>query len=540
LCKKDWWVARAKEMARYSALYFAAVVAVLTVGLAKDAPKKGRPSAKAYCSKKVQAPQPGAHAMDRNGWRMPTTCYHDRPDHHVFVIGDWGGRQAGYGAAPFPADRTVFPSHARHFVGGVDNRAQQRVAQAMQTRAIWAHPEYILNVGDNFYWGGVNSRCGSPMDKVDYRADCDDVYNYCAQPGDQWKTIFLDVYGYLATGLQWLGVLGNHDYGGFMFTKGWDQAIARSYEPSANGMWVTPAQYWSVTMDYENFTVDYYFMDTNHNDAHHPNMDAGHNICSAIHNPPGASCGFSGPSSVWDCPGWFARLWQNQKDWIEGELQKSSTDWQIIVTHFPPDWETSYWQYLTHKYGIDMMLTGHRHMQELHQYEAENALRPTPWIVTGGGGGVTSEHEPTAEGTDDQYGFVDLTLWKNEILVQLITHTGRTLKETKVFKRLASKWREWDGKGVGPYHEGCLAEVECGARCSAPGGACEIVGNKSQAGTGQAWNCEAAGGGKHCENLPECKECCCLQNHVHEELAVARRLNYAVAEANTENDGVLV
>eukprot|EP00419_Tripos_fusus_P040221 CAMPEP_0172790604 /NCGR_PEP_ID=MMETSP1074-20121228/208049_1 /TAXON_ID=2916 /ORGANISM="Ceratium fusus, Strain PA161109" /LENGTH=622 /DNA_ID=CAMNT_0013627655 /DNA_START=57 /DNA_END=1924 /DNA_ORIENTATION=- len=620
-------------------LYFfwrsaAAAAFLVASGLAKDtvhngsaAAQKEKTTSKPLCQQKVVAPKPGLHATDRNGWRMPTTCYHEMREHHVFVIGDWGGRQSTYGSAPFPADRTVFPSHARyfvgdvdnraqqrvalemqneqdglvigdwggrqstygsapfpadrtvfpsharHFVGDVDNRAQQRVALEMQKRAGWAHPEYILNVGDNFYWGGVNSHCGAPtfqpaykadcddqynycaqpgdqwkkifldvygflatelqwlgvlgnhdyggfmftkgwdhaisrsyeksangmwmtpaqywsvtMDydnfTVDYffmdtnhndahdpqmdqggaptfqptyKADCDDQYNYCAQPGDQWKKIFLDVYGFLATELQWLGVLGNHDYGGFMFTKGWDHAISRSYEKSANGMWMTPAQYWSVTMDYENFTVDYFFMDTNHNDAHDPQMDQGHNLCSAIHNKPGASCGAAGPSSVWDCPNWFQRLWGAQKVWVEGELQKSVADWQIIVTHFPPDWETSYWQYLCAKYGVDLFLAGHRHMQELHHWEIENAIKPTPWVVTGGGGGVTSEHEPNLAGTDDQYGFTDLTLTKNQIKVQLITHTGRTLKETVAFKRLASKWRQWNGKGPGPYDEGCKA-----------------------------------------------------------------------------------
>merc|ERR1711879_445886 len=39
-------------------------------------------------------------------------------------------------------------------------------------------------------------------------------------------------------------------------------------------------------------------------------------------------------------------------------------------------------------------------------------LDPTAWVVSGGGGGVTSEHVPLANGSDDQYGFMDMTLSK--------------------------------------------------------------------------------------------------------------------------------
>ena len=27
-------------------------------------------------------------------------------------------------------------------------------------------PDFVVNLGDNFYWGGVNVQCGAPMDKV--------------------------------------------------------------------------------------------------------------------------------------------------------------------------------------------------------------------------------------------------------------------------------------------------------------------------------------------------------------------------------------
>lgn len=59
---------------------------------------------------------------------------------------------------------------------------------------------------------------------------------------------------------------------------------------------------------------------------------------------------------------------------------------------------------------------GHRHRQSI-TYDDMSTLGPTAVLVTGGGGGITSEGEPDAGGEDDQYGFVDLSLTRDEIRV---------------------------------------------------------------------------------------------------------------------------
>jgi len=46
------------------------------------------------------------------------------------------------------------------------------------------------------------------------------------------------------------------------------------------------------------------------------------------------------------------------------------------------------------------------------------------WIVSGGGGGITSENVPDADGDDDEYGFVDITLSPKEIMIEMISHGG--------------------------------------------------------------------------------------------------------------------
>merc|ERR1719387_291555 len=110
----------------------------------------------------------------------------------------------------------------------------------MGTRAQQNHaPDYILNVGDNFYWGGVNVKCGAPLDTRDRTL--------------QWRVSYEKVYTAAGiAGKQWLGVLGNHDYGGFLFVGGWDQQIMYTWMTGGHstGRWAIPALYYSAKVRY--------------------------------------------------------------------------------------------------------------------------------------------------------------------------------------------------------------------------------------------------------------------------------------------------
>merc|ERR1719414_1274121 len=145
-------------------------------------------------------------------------------------------------------------------------------------------------------------------------------------------------------------------------------------------------------------------MDSNIFNVFDPHEDPEHNLCGLKHTPKGATCGPQGPTSVWDCPVWFRRLWRDQLRWVQKLLRQSTADWQIVVTHFPPTFGRDGWIQLSRDYGIDLLLTGHTHQQEVHYLEQGNFLHPTAWLVAGGGGGITSEGQPTTNGDDDQYG----------------------------------------------------------------------------------------------------------------------------------------
>jgi hypothetical protein len=201
---------------------------------------------------------------------------------------------------------------------------------------------------------------------------------------------------------------------------------------------MTPAQYYSTKVHYDDFSIDYFFMDTNVWDTWNENADPSHNICSKLHNPKvGATCGIQGPVSPHECPGWFRKLWDAEIAWLEKQLQVSKANWQIIIVHHPPEslWGGKTWNRLAPQYGIDMFISGHRHRQEVHYLSGQNSLAPTAYLVSGGGGGITAENEPKATGEDDEYGFMDLTLSAREIRVEAISHGGQIRSTTCVRQR---------------------------------------------------------------------------------------------------------
>merc|ERR1712051_454057 len=264
--------------------------------------------------------------------------------------------------------------------------------------------------------GGIEKNCGTPMDEISFTAH------------HQFNQIFEGIYqGEGLSRKPWLSVLGNHDWGGRVFNNGWDQQIAYTW---ASDRWVMPAPYWSQHVEYPdlNFDVDIYMIDSNFMDAKDPAEDS-------EHNPPDASCSVAGgPDSIESCPRFFQDFWAEQQSWLEEELAKSNATWQIVVTHFPCGHEMAWYRKLHQQLGLDLLVTGHRHDQELWRAEdyAKNHMGGLTCIVTGGGGGITSEATPDPEHTEDwygeaQYGFYDLVISRKTILIQSINHDGHSL-----------------------------------------------------------------------------------------------------------------
>merc|ERR1712217_939914 len=126
---------------------------------------------------------------------------------------------------------------------------------------------------------------------------------------------------------------------------------------------------------------------------------------------------------------WFLQLWLEQMPWISNTLKGSQSDWRIIVTHYPPQFRQDDWARLAVRNSIDLIVSGHRHEQKVSNRDPE--VGGAAWAISGGGGGITSEHLPRVDGNDDQYGFFDVTISKTAIKLEAISHGG-ILRSTTV------------------------------------------------------------------------------------------------------------
>ena len=94
---------------------------------------------------------------------------------------------------------------------------------------------------------------------------------------------------------------------------------------------------------------------------------------------------------------------------------------RIVVTHYPPYFEpcrSDVWETYLAKYGVDLYISGHTHLQNV------SYMGSTPYIISGGGGGITSEILPTTSGHDDGYGFMDVVIQHDAMYIYRYSHGG--------------------------------------------------------------------------------------------------------------------
>jgi len=399
------------------------------------------------CAGFVPSRQPDkpANAMALNGVEWPSVCI-DESVTRFFTIGDWGGvcgwgkdnvclperksyvcicgADCGDKGKPCPMPNKV-PGAANHQIDGIAQRlvSERMLARQKNLKEEGRPARFIINVGDNFYPGGIDFHCGLE-DK--------------SATSTQFQQIWKDMYREDLRDLEWWSVLGNHDYGGVCYIKGWDQQIFFTWH---DNKWVMPGQYWRRSVQYANFKADFFFVDGNVFDTN-PG-DQGHDLCSSLSNPgkhceasiypgPGASCGASGPQTQPECKAWFNKLWEDNYKWLKAVVYASDAEWQFVVNHYPATYAlgqagVSYmdWSKFLDPMGVDLYISGHSHEQTVH-YGAEKDydFGKSAWVITGGGGGITTMGAPDTEGEDDQYGFMEVALSLNQLNITAYSHGG--------------------------------------------------------------------------------------------------------------------
>jgi predicted phosphodiesterase len=136
---------------------------------------------------------------------------------------------------------------------------------------------------------------------------------------------------------------------------------------------------------------------------------------------------------------------KRQIKWIEDELAKDTSKWQISFFHHPPyssgkrhgseDEVREVVEPLFLKSGIDVVFTGHEHF-----YERVKPQKGIYYFITGAGGevrknGIRKKSPLTEKGFDQDLSFMLVEIAGDEMHFQVISRTGATVDSGVIMRR---------------------------------------------------------------------------------------------------------
>lgn len=219
------------------------------------------------------------------------------------------------------------------------------VAKQFGTTAAELDAQFVINVGDNFYYYGVWNTSDS-----------------------QWNTDFEDVYTQQALMVKWYSVLGNHDYG-------FNPEAQLQYVSPNNNRWVMDARYYTRRVHIQDDTyITFVFLDSN------PCVTAYREDDPSNWDPCGST--YPSPSDCQFHQNILAQSCTAQYNWLKTTLESvPSGDWIVGVAHHVAneiDAEDLIGELINAK--MDLYLNGHAHT--LTYYQLNGAGH---YVTTGAG-----------------------------------------------------------------------------------------------------------------------------------------------------------
>jgi tartrate-resistant acid phosphatase type 5 len=255
-------------------------------------------------------------------------------------IGDWGGAQ----------------------LGGQYEKNVNDVAKQMSSTASSVSAKFVINVGDNFYWCGIQNT-SDPQIKNDYLIP----YNYTS----------------LNT-VKWYSALGNHEYG--------YNVQAQIDYTDISDTWYLPARYYTKRIRLSSSQyASLLFLDTspcisdyrsNNPDYWDPCMTE-YPTCSQTSN---ADDDFEGPCQFHE--NILSQSCSDQYNWLKSTLANDipSSDWLFVIGHHPIDeCDVNDLTTLIQNHGFSLFLNGHTHSMNQYTIDGKGA-----YITTGAGSMVST------------------------------------------------------------------------------------------------------------------------------------------------------
>uniref|UniRef100_A0A914IC18 Tartrate-resistant acid phosphatase type 5 n=1 Tax=Globodera rostochiensis TaxID=31243 RepID=A0A914IC18_GLORO len=252
-----------------------------------------------------------------------------------FIIGDMGGSSMWQPVNPYTT------------------HAQRSVAAAMKILAKDEQPQFVVNLGDNFYWNGVRE----------------------VKDG-RFESTFENVYDKPLLDVPWYPILGNHD------RHGSAQAQIDYTQRTGSSRWTFPAEsenkpwykvkyeFGSTSKNKKNTVVEFLMIDTILKCGETEDIKSDSYLAWIFHE--------SNKNPKEPLPG-KDKFAKEQDDWMKQSIEQSNANYLFVVGHYP-------------MYSFTAYLSGHDHnLQHLQLTQSDG--NTFDYIISGAGAATDRSQE---------------------------------------------------------------------------------------------------------------------------------------------------